>query len=152
MLDPDQQRFSANTPIYDSMKSTSSTQPTTAGTSTSVGQADTSTGLGHTQHTGTGGPTGSHGTVAGENTRPDVNPRGAGHTHAGMSEASIKSGVIGFGGAGQRQEHAAMSSQQNPESDLNRNQILGGGNTARGPTTADTAEQPSTLKQALPRT
>jgi hypothetical protein len=67
-----------------------------------------------------------------------------------MSEASIKSGVIGFGSSHQ-QEHAALPSH-NPESDLDRNQILGGGSTGRGPTTADTSEQPSALKQALPGT
>ncbi|KAF2828081.1 hypothetical protein CC86DRAFT_203925 [Ophiobolus disseminans] len=142
---------SQHTPIYDSMKGTSSTQPTIAGTSTSTGQTAPSYGLGHTQHTGTDGPIGSHSTIGGENARPDVNPTGAGHVHQGMSEASIKSGVIGFGGTGQRQEHAALSSH-NPESNLDSNQIVGGGNTGRGPTTADTAEQPSALKQALPLT
>jgi hypothetical protein len=71
--------------------------------------------------------------------------------HEGMSEASIKSGVIGFGGAGQRQEHAALSSH-NPESNLNRDQIVGGGTTGHGSTKTDTSDQPSTLKQALPRT
>jgi hypothetical protein len=70
--------------------------------------------------------------------------------HEGISEASIKSGVIGFG-TGDRQEHAALS-LHNPDSNLNRNQVLGGGNTGTGPTDTDPTDQPSTLKQALPRT
>jgi hypothetical protein len=131
---------------------TSSTQPTTStsagqtGTSTGLGQtAGTSTGPGQTEYRGTEAPLGSHGAAVDSSTRP-----GAGHIHEGMSEASIKSGVIGFG-AGERQGHAALSSHQNPEANLDTNQIVGGGN-APGPTTADTSSQPSVLSSANPRT
>jgi hypothetical protein len=64
--------------------------------------------------------------------------------HEGMSQASIKSGVIGFG-TGERQEHAALSSRQNPEANLDRNQIVGGGSMAPGATVSETSQQPSVL-------
>jgi len=134
------------------MKGTSTLGSNTAPPSTTAGQTGPSSGLRDTHHSATGGPLSGNSAVAGENIRPDVNPRGAGHMHEGMSEASIKSGVIGFGGTGQYQEHAAMPTNNQPESDLSRKQILGGGNTTQVPTTADTSDQPSALKQALPRT
>jgi hypothetical protein len=124
-------------PIYHEMKGTSSAHPTTAGTTTSAGQTGTSTGLGHTEHTGTEGFLGGHNAAADHSVRP-------GAPGAGVSEASIKSGVIGFG-AGERQEHAALPTHQNLEANLDRNQVVGGGNMASGPTIADTSEQPSTL-------
>jgi hypothetical protein len=127
------------------MTGSSSTQPTAAGTSTSAGQTATA-GLGQIEHRGTEGPLGGHSAVAGGTSRP-----GAGHMHEGMSEASIKSGVIGFG-ANEGQEHAALSTHHNPQADLDRNQVVGGGNVPSAPTTADTSEQPSTVKSALPRT
>jgi hypothetical protein len=107
-----------------------------------------SSGLGHTAHTGTGGPLSSN--VASHSSRPGA---GAGLMHEGMSTASIKSGVIGFG-TSERQEHAALPSHHNPEANLDSNQIVGGGNVGHGPTSTNTAtdDQPSTLKQALPRT
>jgi hypothetical protein len=71
--------------------------------------------------------------------------------HEAMSEASIKSGVIGFG-AGQSQGHAALSTHQNPEASLDRNQIVGGGSNAPPPTSADASYQPSVLSSAVPRT
>jgi hypothetical protein len=131
------------------MASTSSTQPTgsSAGqttTSTGLGQTSgTLTGLGQPEHRGTEAPPAGH--SAATSTGP-----GPGHMHEGMSEASIKSGIIGFG-AGERQGHAALSQHQNPEADLDRNQIVGGGN-APGPTTGDTSNQPSVLQSVNPRT
>jgi hypothetical protein len=131
------------------MASTSSTQPTgtSAGqttASTGLGQTSgTSTGLGQTEYRGTEAPLASH--SAATSTGP-----GPGHMHEGMSEASIKSGVIGFG-AGERQGHAALPQHQNPEADLDRNQIVGGGN-APGPATGDTSNQPSVLQSVNPRT
>jgi hypothetical protein len=122
------------------------TDHSATGTSTSAGATGTSTGLGHTEHRGTEGPLGTHSNVASDSSRP-----GAGHMHEGMSTASIKSGVIGFG-TGQRQEHAALPLHHNAEENLDRNQIVGGGNMGPGPTTTATGDQPSTLKQALPRT
>jgi hypothetical protein len=132
------------------MASPSSTQPTT---STSAGQTTTSTGLGQTSGTSTGLDQTEHrGTEAplvGHSAATSTGP-GPGRMHEGMSEASIKSGVIGFG-AGERQGHAALSQHTNPEADLDRNQIVGGGN-APGPTTADTSNQPSILQSINPRT
>ncbi|KAF2025734.1 hypothetical protein EK21DRAFT_103721 [Setomelanomma holmii] len=125
---------SQSTPIYDQMtghegNTTGTTHSTTTDSSTPAGQTGASTGLG-------------------DSSRPNVSPTGAGHIHEGISEASIKSGVIGFG-TGERQEHAALSSH-NPSTDVNRDHILGGGATGTGPTDRDPADQPSTLKQALP--
>ncbi|KAH4863478.1 hypothetical protein HBH75_005690 [Parastagonospora nodorum] len=129
-------------PIYDQMAGEpASTQPTTA---TSVGQTSTSPSLGQTEHSGTGRTLGSHGATVGSTTRP-----GTGPMHEAMSEASIKSGVIGFG-AGQSQGHAALSTHQNPEASLDRNQIVGGGSNAPAPTSADASYQPSVLSSAVP--
>lgn len=120
---------------------TSSTQPTNTGTS--AGQTTTSTGLGQSEHRSTEAPLAGHGATTGSGPGP-------GHMHEGISEASIKSGVIGFG-AGERQGHAALSSHQNSEANLDRDQIFGGGN-ASGLTTADTSNQPGVLNSAVPRT
>lgn len=132
-------------PIYDEMKGTPSAQPTAAGT-TSAGQTNATIGVGQTEYRGNDVPIGGHSVATGDTSRP------GGHLQEGISEASIKSGVIGFGGSGVPQEHAALSTRSNPVANLDRNQIVGGGNMASGPTTSDTANQPSTLKSALPRT
>jgi hypothetical protein len=124
------------------MKRDSTAQPATTGTAMSAGQTDTTTGLGHTEHTGTEGTLAGHSAVAGQSVRPGA--LGAGNMHEGMSQASIKSGVIGFG-TGERQEHAALSSRQNPEANLDRNQIVGGGSMAPGATVSETSQQPSVL-------
>jgi hypothetical protein len=58
-----------------------------------------------------------------DNNRPSVNPS----LHQGLSEASIKSGVIGYG-AGERQGHAAPPTHEPIQEELGRDQILGGGN------------------------
>jgi hypothetical protein len=123
----------------------SSTQPAATSTSTSAGQTAT-TGLGQTEQRGTGNPLDGPSAVAGSASRP-----GAGYVHEGMSEASIKSGIIGFG-SNERQEHAALPSHHNPQANLDRDQVVGGGNVASAPTATDASEQPSTLKSALPRT
>lgn len=71
-------------------------------------------------------PIGSHGTTSGGHLRPDANPTGKEGLTTGLSDASIKSGVIGFG-AGERQEHAALPTH-NPTSEyMDRNQVVGGG-------------------------
>lgn len=132
-------------PIYDEMKGTPSTQPTAAGT-TSAGQTGTTTGLGQSEYRGNDVPIGGHSAATGNTSRP------GGHMQEGISEASIKSGVIGFGGSGAPQGHAALSTHNNPEANLDRNQIVGGGNMASGPNTSDTTNQPSALNSALPRT
>lgn len=127
------------------MTGSSTAQPATAGTSMSAGQTGTSTSFGQTEKTGTA-PSGAQSANVSNTPRP-----GAGHMHDAMSGASIKSGVIGFG-AGEGQGHAALPSHHQPEANLDRKQVLGGGSTATGPTTADTSEQPSTLNSANPRT
>jgi hypothetical protein len=127
------------------MKGTSSAQPTATGT-TSAGQTGATSSLGQTDYRGTDAPIGGHSAATGNTARP------SGHMHEGISEASIKSGVIGFGGSGEPQQHAALPLHNNQEANLDRNQIVGGGNMAPGPTTSDTAHQPSTLQSALPRT
>jgi hypothetical protein len=141
----------------------------TPATGTSTGLAGTSTGLGHTEHSDTGGPLGSHSTATGgpsaglghtahtgtggplgNNVTSDTSRPGAGVMHEGMSTASIKSGVIGFG-TSERQEHAALPSHHNPEANLDRNQVVGGGSMGNSPATTNTStgDQPSTLKQVI---
>jgi hypothetical protein len=164
------------TPAAGTTTSTSTGQPGTATglghgehstplTSTSAGPTATSTGLGHSEHTATEGPMGTTSTVLGQSepvgtgaalgsgiTSQSSRP-GAGAMHEGMSTASIKSGIIGFG-TSERQEHAALPSRHNQEENLDRNQIVGGGSSGHAPTSTQTStgDQPSTLKQALPRT
>jgi hypothetical protein len=101
----------------------STAQPTTTGAS-----LGTSSGLGQTEQSGSDKPAGSHGAVSGDNARPS-------NLHEGISQASIKSGVIGFG-PGQRQGHAARPAEDPIEEGLEHDQVLGGGNTGRDPTTA----------------
>jgi hypothetical protein len=128
------------------MTGSSTAQPVT---STSAGQTGTSASLGQTEKTGTAAPSGLYTADF-----SDRSPSGAGQSFDAMSGASIKSGVIGFGGG--HQGHAALPSHQNdanhPEASLDSKQILGGGSTAPGPTTTNTSEQPSTLNSAIPRT
>jgi len=119
----------------------STAHPTTTGAPTSVGQTGTSTGLETTGQSGLNRLTESH--EAGHSVRP--------HATEGISEASIKSGVIGFG-PGQRQGHAARPTEDPIEEGLEHDQILGGGNTGQGPTTADTSAQPGVFSQVAPRT
>ncbi|KAH8731682.1 hypothetical protein GQ44DRAFT_337301 [Phaeosphaeriaceae sp. PMI808] len=140
-------------PIYNQMTGKDSVQPTNVGTTMSAGQTGTTTGLaqgGHRsteapldqQHQTTRGPlsTGTHGTITSDDSRPRVGP-----AHDTLSSASIKSGVIGFGTTGNGHDHAVLPSRQNHEAQLDRNQILGGGNlstsgnTATGPTAASTS-------------
>ncbi|KAF1844175.1 uncharacterized protein K460DRAFT_357797 [Cucurbitaria berberidis CBS 394.84] len=103
-----------------------------------IGSSSTTTGgpIGGSNTT-TGGPIGSSNTTSrepiggssttsGGNIRPDY-PTGKDHLTAGISDASIKSGVIGFG-AGERQEHAALSTHNPTEQYMDRNQVVGGGN------------------------
>jgi hypothetical protein len=118
----------------------STANPTTTEAPTSAGQTGTSTGLGPTERSGLNRPTGS--LEAGSSVRP--------HAHEGISEASIKSGVIGFG-PGERQGHAARPTQDPIEEGLEHDHLLGGGNIGRGSTTADTSTQSGVLSQA-PRT
>lgn len=116
----------------------------------SAGQTGASAGLGHSDKTGTPAPSGVHSANVGDDARP-----GAGFSHDALSNASIKSGVIGFGG--HQEGHAALPSHNQPEANhpegnLSSKQIVGGGSTATGPTAIDTPEQPNTLNSANPRT
>ncbi|KAH7406848.1 hypothetical protein DE146DRAFT_778339 [Phaeosphaeria sp. MPI-PUGE-AT-0046c] len=132
-------------PIYNEMAGSSTAQPATIGTSTSAGQTGTSAGLGQTEKTGTPAPSGVHSAHVSDNS-----PSGARHSFDALSGASIKSGVIGFGGG--HQGHAALSSHQTEANQpgLDHKQVLGGGSTAPGPRVSDTSEQPSTLNSAIP--
>ncbi|KAL5115473.1 hypothetical protein ACEQ8H_006614 [Pleosporales sp. CAS-2024a] len=82
-------------------------------------------------------PLAHHGPSAPSSARP-----GAGHVHEGMSEASIKSGVIGFG-ATEGQEHAVLSSHRNPDADL-------GSRHAPATLAANTSTQPGALDSPAP--
>ncbi|KAF1364372.1 hypothetical protein EJ07DRAFT_172374 [Lizonia empirigonia] len=143
-----------STPIYDQMTehgTTSSTSGETSGFSNNpnvgagAGTA-TSTGLGeerHAGHVGTDGPIGGvHvGDASGDSSRPHVSS-GA---YDGNSEASIKSGVIGFTPGKVGQSHAALPSGNSAEDRLDRNQAVGQGNTGSGLRNETFQEQPSVL-------
>jgi hypothetical protein len=81
----------------------------------------------------------------GDNARPAVSSG----TYDGNSDASIKSGVIGFTPGSGGQGHAALPSSKSAENRLDRNQVVGQGTTGT-PTSSGLgnetiAEQPSTL-------
>lgn len=153
---------SSSTPIYDQMTGHGSTSSTTG---TGIGEL---TGLGgerHSGHAGTDGPiggahvagaSGDKSTLGdsfrvgdssrhGDNARPAVSSG----TYDGNSEASIKSGVIGFTPGSGGQDHAALPSSNSAEDTLDRNQVVGQGttgtNTSSGLGNETIAEQPSTL-------
>lgn len=93
----------------------------------------------------------------GDNTRPGVNPS----LHQGLSEASIKSGVIGYG-AGERQGHAAPPSnepipeelgrQESYTTDTDRSFPLAGGVTSRHPDEYTSSTQHPTTSAREPGT
>ena len=150
------------TPIYNQMTghgNTSSTTGTGTGTSTSLG------GERHAGHTGTDGPIGGarvagatgDNTSLGDSSRLGDDSRHGGNTrpavssgtYDGNSEASIKSGVIGFAPGSGGQGHAALPSSNSAEDRLDRNQVVGQGttgtNTGSGLRNETIPEQPSTL-------
>lgn len=106
-----------------------------AGTGTGT---STSTGLGDNSHLG---DSARHG----DSLRPQVNSG----VYDGNSDASIKSGVIGFAPGEGGQEHAALPSNSSAEDRLDRNQVVGQGNTGTntgsGLRNEVPHEQPSTL-------
>lgn len=126
-----------------------------AGTGTGT---STSTGLGTDRHVGidepiggarVGGTSGDNSHLGdssrlGDNTRPQVSS-GA---YNGNSEASIKSGVIGFTPGQGGQGHAALPSNTSVEDKLDRNQIVGQGTTSANTSSGlrnETNEQPSVI-------
>ncbi|KAF9695509.1 hypothetical protein EKO04_006348 [Ascochyta lentis] len=155
------------TPIYNQMTGQGNPSSTTgetprfsntpnvgAGTGTGIGTG-TSTGLGedrHAGHVGTDGPIGGarDSTHLGDSSRhSDNRPQVSSGAYNGNSEASIKSGVIGFSPGSGGQGHAAMPTNNAAEDRLDRNQIVGQGNTGTnagsGLRSETIHEQPSTL-------
>ncbi|KAF1923197.1 uncharacterized protein M421DRAFT_9842 [Didymella exigua CBS 183.55] len=139
------------TPIYDQMTGEtpkfSNTPNVGAGTGTT-----TSTGLGEDRQARVSGGRSSDSSQladrshAGSNTRPQVSS-GA---YDGASEASIKSGVIGFTPGQDGQGHAALPSNTSVEDKLQRSHIVGAGtigaNTSSGlRNEGTTKEQPSVI-------
>lgn len=126
----------------------------TVGTGTGT---TTSTGLSEGRHAGTGGPIGAGGIASGnsqlgdrshlgDSTRPQV----SGGAYDGNSEASIKSGVIGFTPGQAGQGHAALPSNSTVEDKLERSHVLGQGTTGANTSSglrneATTNEQPSVI-------
>ena len=86
--------------------------------------AGTSTGLGEERHAGDDSHLSDRSRV-GDGSRPHV----SGGAYNGNSEASIKSGVIGFNPSHAGRSHAALPSNNAAEDRLDRNQIVGQGNT-----------------------
>jgi hypothetical protein len=116
----------------------------------------TSTGLGeerHAGHVGTDGPIGGARVAGpfGDDTRLEdgSRPQVSSGAYNGNSEASIKSGVIGFTPGTAGQGHAALPTNNSAEDRLDRNQVVGqgntGSNTASGLRNETIHEQPSTL-------
>lgn len=141
---------------------TGGTSTVGAGTGTGLGTS-TATGLGgerHAGNVGTDGPIGgarvagtsgdsSH---VGDSARHDdgaQRPHVSSGTYDGNSEASIKSGVIGFTPGQAGQGHAALPNNSSVEDKLDRNQIVGQGNAGTNSSSAlrneVSHEQPSTL-------
>ncbi|KAJ4331635.1 hypothetical protein N0V95_009847 [Ascochyta clinopodiicola] len=151
------------TPIYDQMTghgNSSNTHNVVAGTGTRTGTG-TSSGLAedrHAGHVGTDGPIGGarvagasadHTNQMDSSRHSDSRPHVGGGAYDGNSEASIKSGVIGFTPGSDAQGHAALPPNNAAEDRLDRNQIVGQGttgtNTGSGLRNETTHEQPSVL-------
>lgn len=105
----------------------------------------TSTGLGGDRYVGTEGPIGGArvGSTSGDNTLGDssrvgdsARPQVSSGAYDGNSEASIKSGVIGFTPGQAGQGHAALPNSSTVEDKLDRNQIVG-----QGPAGANTGSE-----------
>lgn len=117
--------------------------------------AGTTTGLGeerHAGHAGTDGPIGGArvaGTSGDDSQLDSSRPHVSSGAYNGNSEASIKSGVIGFSPGSSGQGHAALPSNNAAEDRLDRNQIVGQGNagtnTGSGLRNETIQEQSSTL-------
>ncbi|KAF2124885.1 hypothetical protein P153DRAFT_390353 [Dothidotthia symphoricarpi CBS 119687] len=137
-------------PIHDQMVNREGAQPTAHG-------AQGLSNVGGGQHFGTDGPIGSAYTPNTSSTQQSYpssstssGPTANLHSNvrpqapqSAVSEASIKSGVIGFGPSG-KQGHAALPHDNSAENNLNRDQILGSGN-AGGVTGEQSSMQPTTL-------
>lgn len=79
---------------------------------------------GDNKHSTTSGA--AAGTTAASGLRPNASTTGTGQHGEDMSTASIKSGVIGFG-PGASQGHAARSTHNPTEQNMEHDQVLGGG-------------------------
>ncbi|KAF2999468.1 hypothetical protein E8E13_008283 [Curvularia kusanoi] len=132
------------TPIYDQMTGHGKTTSTT-GENTTVG-AGTGIGGQHVGNTATEGRIGDSSHIGdGAVQRPHVTSG----TYDGNSEASIKSGVIGFSPGQAGQEHAALLNNSPVEDKLSRDQVVGQGaagtNNSSGLRNEVTQDQPSVL-------
>ncbi|KAH6644483.1 hypothetical protein C7974DRAFT_21759 [Boeremia exigua] len=156
-----------NTPIYDQMTGHGNAAPTTGeppkfSNTPNVGATSVATGHGDERHAGsvgTDGPIGGARTagLSGDNSRigdstlrgDSMRPQVSSGAYDGNSEASIKSGVIGFAPGQAGQGHAALSGNSNFEDKLNRNQVVGQGNTgtntSSGLANEVSNEQPSVI-------
>ena len=161
-------QYSRATPIYDQMvghnitSSTASETPRFSNTP-NVG-ADTSTIPGEKRyagHVGTEGPIG--GGTSGDSTHlggsshvgdsshhgDSLRPKASSGAYDGISEASIKSGVIGFTPSSGGQDHAALPINNSAEGNLEPNQVVGQGNIGENPGSGfrneTVQEQPSIL-------
>ncbi|KZM24692.1 uncharacterized protein EKO05_0007096 [Ascochyta rabiei] len=142
------------TPRFSNTPNVGATARTGTGTDTSSGLAEDS----HAGHVGTDGPmggarvagaSGNHTNQMDSARHSDSRPHVSGGTYDGNSEASIKSGVIGFTPGSGAQGHAALPPINAAEGKLDRDQLVGQGttdtNTGAGLRNETIREQPSTL-------
>lgn len=108
---------------------TTSTNPTSSSPLTSTNPTTSST-------TKSTDPTIGSTATSGDTLRPHANLSSKNSVNTALSEASIKSGVIGFG-VGERQEHAALPNRTFPDDHLDRSQAV----TSSDPIGAGRAEQ-----------
>ncbi|KAJ4987092.1 hypothetical protein SVAN01_07380 [Stagonosporopsis vannaccii] len=126
------------TPIYDEM--TGHSNPPKFSNTPNVGAG-----------AGTGPTASTNESPLGDSARhgDDSRPQVSSGAYDGNSEASIKSGVIGFTPGQGGQQHAALPGASNFESRLDRNHVVGQGNagtnTSSGLRNEVTQEQPSTI-------
>jgi len=128
--------------VVDSSKTTSG-EPHISSHSTSGGHLGDSS-------TTSRGPIGTLTTTFGGLLRPDAAPTGKDSVNTGISDASIKSGVIGFGPS-EGHGHAAYPTQLAPEKNLDRNQVVGGGDLETSEAAVQKDSRPATESQTLPR-
>ncbi|KAL1645130.1 hypothetical protein SLS61_008453 [Didymella pomorum] len=137
-------------------QSSTGTSAATAGTGTTpiynqmTGHGTSTTGetpkFSNSPNVGAGTGTTTSTALGGDSTRPQV---GSG-AYDGNSEASIKSGIIGFTPGQAGQGHAALPNNSTVEDKLDRNQVVGqgvtGANTSSGlRNEVSTSEQPSVI-------
>ncbi len=148
---------SSNTTTGDHLGSSTTAAAAPIGTSNTATErhldgSNTTTGehLGSSTAAAAAVPIGTAAATTGDHMHSDNTTTGKDSVNTGLSDASIKSGVIGFGPS-ETTTHAALPTHFAEEQNLHRDHVVGGGNLGAGESTTQ-GVNPTTESQALPRT